>query len=156
MSPTGPALICYDGSPSARRALTAAQKVVGDGPAVLLHVWSAPPEVLADSFSTRGGGAPTAALEAEALERAGAVTAEGVRLAKEAGLTVEVREARSTQAVWQTILEVADELDASLLVVGTHGVTAAADALLGSVSHGLLHHSERPVLVVPAGAQASS
>ena len=153
MSLTGPTLICYDGSPSARHALTAARRILGSEPAVLLHVWSAPLEVLADSFSTRGGGPPTAALEADALERAGAVTAEGMRLAEEAGLRVEVREARSTREIWQTILEVADELDAGLLVVGTHGATAAQDALLGSVSHGLLSHSERPVLVIPAGAQ---
>jgi nucleotide-binding universal stress UspA family protein len=49
-----------------------------------------------------------------------------------------------------TILEIADELDADLIVAGTRGTTAVAEQVLGSVSNTLVHHARRPVLVVPA------
>jgi nucleotide-binding universal stress UspA family protein len=48
----------------------------------------------------------------------------------------------------------ADERDALLIVVGTHGegMRAALDRLLNrSVSHGLIRRQHRPVLVVPGG-----
>ena len=38
--------------------------------------------------------------------------------------------------------------DAQLVVVGSHGRSRLADALLGSVSQNLIHHAECPVLVV--------
>lgn len=41
----------------------------------------------------------------------------------------------------------ADELDASIVVVGSRGI--GAGQLLGSTSHHLVHHGDRPVLVVP-------
>ena len=43
-------LICYDGSPNAKRALSVAASAVDGAPAVLLNVWNAPERVLADSF----------------------------------------------------------------------------------------------------------
>jgi nucleotide-binding universal stress UspA family protein len=46
------------------------------------------------------------------------------------------------------ILEVADELAASLIVSGTHGRRAAARWFLGSVAETLVRTSSRPVLVV--------
>ena len=46
------------------------------------------------------------------------------------------------------ILEVADERDADLIVVGSRGHGTLVGALLGSVSMGLVKHSSRPVVVV--------
>jgi nucleotide-binding universal stress UspA family protein len=145
-------LICYDGSPSAAHAVSVAHQTLDCKDAVLLHVWNPPAEFLADAFSTKddGSGPSYASLEALSLRRAQEVTDEGRRLAAQHGLDVSVRQEPNNSNVWQTILDVAGQVDADLIVVGTHGATAVEHALLGSVSNALLHHSERPVLVVPA------
>jgi nucleotide-binding universal stress UspA family protein len=151
-------LICYDGSESARRALTVAHNTLVGGEAVLLHVWNPPEAVLADSFGTRAAvhaNGPADKLEEMAHQRAHEVMAQGRALAGELGVQVQPREARSHSGVWQTILKVADEIGADLIVAGTHGTTAVQEQPLGSVSGGLVHHSERPVLIVPAGSRAT-
>lgn len=49
----------------------------------------------------------------------------------------------------ETILSVAEDQNADLIVVGSHGLGAVARAFLGSVSSGVVHRSKIPVLVVP-------
>ena len=49
------------------------------------------------------------------------------------------------------LIEVADERDARMIVVGSQGETPIKGAILGSTPHKLLHTSHRPVLVVPTG-----
>jgi nucleotide-binding universal stress UspA family protein len=145
-------LICYDGSPSARRAVAVARQSLGSDRVTLLHVFNPPAAVLADSFSTSSSpsGPNDDKLEHEGLARAQQVAQEGEQLAHSLGLELDVRVERNTSSVWRAILDVALEQDAKLIVVGTHGATAVVPALLGSVSSALLQHSEVPVLVVPA------
>jgi nucleotide-binding universal stress UspA family protein len=50
------------------------------------------------------------------------------------------------------LVQLADERDARVIVVGTRGERPLQGALLGSTPHKLLHLSDRPVLVVPAPA----
>lgn len=47
------------------------------------------------------------------------------------------------------ILEIADELNADLIVMGTHGKGVLGHAFLGSVAEKVLNKSTRPVFVVP-------
>lgn len=47
------------------------------------------------------------------------------------------------------IADVADEVDADVIVVGTRGQSQIAGLLLGSVTTRLLHIAKRPVLAVP-------
>jgi len=147
-------LICYDGSPSAQRALSVAASALDGAPVVLLHVWNPPQRVLADSF---GVSEDSAVLNTEKLQtfvehHAAEVIADGVALAGRLGVSVTSRQEVNRSTVWQTILDVADEVDASLIVTGTHGSTAVQSGLLGSVSNALVHHARRPVLLVPTPA----
>jgi nucleotide-binding universal stress UspA family protein len=73
---------------------------------------------------------------------------EGSRLASGQGAEVEavVVEAEPAQA----LVDLADERDARVIVIGTRGESPIKGALLGSTAHKLLHLSDRPVLVVPA------
>jgi len=52
----------------------------------------------------------------------------------------------------EVLLNTADELDASMLVVGTRGLGPLAGLLLGSISRRLLFTTHRPLVVVPCRA----
>lgn len=52
---------------------------------------------------------------------------------------------------WRTILTVADEIDADVIVMGTRKHSSIGQMLLGSTATKTLSHSKRPVLVVPLG-----
>lgn len=51
------------------------------------------------------------------------------------------------------IAQVADQVDADVIVVGRRGRGGVAELLLGSVSHELVLHSKRPVLVISTAPQ---
>ena len=51
----------------------------------------------------------------------------------------------------RTIAEIAEEVHADLIVVGTHGYGRVANLLLGSTTRSLLHAGVCPVLAVPTG-----
>jgi nucleotide-binding universal stress UspA family protein len=50
---------------------------------------------------------------------------------------------------WVGITRLAAEVDASLVVVGTHGRHGVARWLLGSVAEGVMRHAACPVLMIP-------
>jgi nucleotide-binding universal stress UspA family protein len=49
---------------------------------------------------------------------------------------------------WQEIHRIAEEVSADLIIVGTHGRTGIAHALLGSVAEKIIRTATRPVLTV--------
>ncbi len=51
------------------------------------------------------------------------------------------------------IAQTADQVDADVVVVGRRGRGGAAEVLLGSVSHELVLHCKRPVLVISTAPQ---
>ena len=98
--------------------------------------------------------APTASqVDSVELNRAAAeggarVADEGVRVAVEAGLRAEPFAAEATGSVWKTIVEIADRHDAAAIVMGSRGLTGVRSMLLGSVSSAVVHHADRPTLVI--------
>lgn len=55
----------------------------------------------------------------------------------------------------ESLVSVAEERDARMIVVGSYGERPLAGAILGSVPHRLVHLSERPVLVVRTAGRLS-
>ena len=55
-----------------------------------------------------------------------------------------------------SILAEAEQLQADLIVVGSHGHGATYDLLVGSVSSGIIRKARVPVLVVPGRAESAS
>ncbi|HVX51271.1 MAG TPA: universal stress protein [Chitinophagaceae bacterium] len=49
----------------------------------------------------------------------------------------------------ETILKIAGEWQADLIVIGTHGRTGLSHLLTGSVAEKVIRHSVKPLLVVP-------
>ena len=140
----GPVLFAYDGSELAKLAIEEAGRQLTPGrEALVLTVWQ-PFDV---------GFVPTVALQFNAAEIADVrdaaqrTAAEGVSLAKAAGFTARGLEAEIAPT-WKGIVHVADEHDASLIVLGSHGRTGLAGVLLGSVAEAVAAHSRRSVLIV--------
>jgi nucleotide-binding universal stress UspA family protein len=141
-------LIAYDGSPHARAAIAHAGETLRPGPAVVATAWTS----FADS-------APRAVLRHVVLpvvedldvagrEEAEELAAEGAELARAAGFEAQPRAVRAGGPFFAALLEVADEIDAGVIVAGSRGRSSVAAAVLGSVSTGILHHTTRPVLVI--------
>jgi len=150
-------VLCYDGSASAKHAITTAHAIVGEATALLLHVWEPPASYLGpDPFGgiETWSGPQVVELEAMALERANRTVEHGIELARNAGFNVDRRRERSMSAAWRTILDVADEADAQLIVAGARGLSSLQSLLLGSTSTALVHHATRPILVVPLPPEA--
>ena len=50
---------------------------------------------------------------------------------------------------FETILKVAEEWEADLIVLGTHGRTGLSHLLMGSVAEKVIRHSTKPMLIIP-------
>ena len=144
-TPEAPILIGYDRSEGARRAIEKTAELFPGKTAIVLHVWS-PIAIMANAY---GGMAIPAYTDEELQKAAATVAEEGCRLATAAGLHAKSELADVRFNTCHTILDVADEYDAGLIVVGARGLSAFRSFVLGSISHGVAQHSHRPVLVVP-------
>jgi nucleotide-binding universal stress UspA family protein len=151
----GPLLLCYDGSDGGRHAIERAGRLLGDRQALVVTVWQPTPPLGSFAFA----GATDSMIDFVAVGRAaaelgGRVAGDGVRIAEQAGLHAEPIVAEATGPVWKTIVEIADRNDAAAIVMGSRGLTGLTSMLLGSVSSAVVHHADRPTLVIrqPAGA----
>ena len=144
-------LIAYDGSVDAQAAIERAGRLLSGQPATVLTVWERFIEVLARA----GTGMPIGGLDYEALDRSSEEQArqkadEGAQLAEQAGLKAQASVRARVTSVADCILAEADDLEADAIVMGTRGLTGVKSFLLGSVSHAVLQHSDRPVIVIPS------
>ena len=149
--PAGPVLFCFDGSDGSRLALAQAAALLAPREAVVLSVW----ETVAIRLAT-GGLLPISGMtyisdegDLDAREQAAAQKAadEGAAAATEQGWHASARIANADLATWRTIVDIADEIDASLIVLGARGLNLAQRAMIGSVSEAVLHHGHRPTLI---------
>jgi nucleotide-binding universal stress UspA family protein len=138
-----PVLIAYDGSDYAKTAIKQAGEQLRIGrQAIVLTVWR---PYTAIGFV----GAPAVfpvEMEEEADREARRVAEEGARLARRAGFDAEPL-VEQGDPVWQRIVESAEEHDADVLVLGSHGRTGISEVLLGSVAGAAASHTKRPVLI---------
>jgi nucleotide-binding universal stress UspA family protein len=139
----GPVVFAYDGSELAKLAIDEAGRQLAPGrDALVLTVWQ-PFDV---------GFVPTVALRVNAAEIADVREAarrtadDGASLAEAAGFKARGLEIEAAPT-WKGIVHAADEHDASLIVLGSHGRTGLAGVLLGSVAEAVAAHSRRSVLI---------
>ena len=148
-SADGPLLLCYDGSEDAKHAIERAGRLLGGRDALVVTVWQ--PTAALGSFAFAG--ATDSMFDFVRANRATAelgrrVAGDGVRIAEQAGLHAEPVAVEATGPVWKTIVEIADRNDAATIVMGTRGLTGLHSMLMGSVSSAVVHHADRPTLVI--------
>jgi nucleotide-binding universal stress UspA family protein len=149
--PSGPVLFCFDGSEGSRSALRAAGELINRPvEAVVLTVW----ETIETRLVLGGGFAADFSVDSSDMDTAEEASArsaaeEGAAQATEHGYKAVPMVRRAPTGVATTILEVADEISARLIVCGQRGRGTLRTALLGSVSHRLASHAQRPVLITP-------
>ena len=149
-------LIAYDGSVDAQAAIDRAGELMKEQPATVLTVWERLIDVVARTGSVIGMSdvdfdAQDRSAEDQARQRA----EEGAERAQRAGLKPRARTSVRENSIAATILAQADDVGASAIVMGSRGLTGLKSLLLGSVSHDMLQHADRAVLVVPSPAVAS-
>jgi nucleotide-binding universal stress UspA family protein len=155
MSREPPVLIAYDGSEVSRAAVRHAAELFAGRPAVLATVWepglamvpvalpgTMPGDVLPPDPAT------VEAIDRSQREHAASVAADGAELARSFGLAAEPKAVPDEVDVADTLIDIARERDAAVVVVGSHGISGLRRRLLGSVSRKLIEHCDRPVLVI--------
>jgi nucleotide-binding universal stress UspA family protein len=144
-------VIAYDGSPGAEAAIDVAARLFPDSRAVVVTSWrSVRASARAARVSLSDGMIEDAVhkLDSAAEQAAIDLASAGADRARELGLDAGAKAVCGLPSAAAAIGGAAAELDASAVVVGARRHSALAAAVLGSVCTALVHHCERPVVVV--------
>jgi nucleotide-binding universal stress UspA family protein len=148
----GALVIGFDGSPAAREAIVVAGRLLAGRQATVVTVWES---LIRHSLSGRALSLLPVE-EVRGLTRdfdeyyravAADIAADGAALAAEGRLRATAAEAETGGSPSQALLDKARSSGAAAIVVGARGRGSVSSALLGSVSSGLVHNADRPVLV---------
>ena len=148
-------LIAYDASESARASIGAAAALFPGAEAVVATVHRPSPTVeaaamariaLPDHVIREGVERMHSDVDRHARETA---TEGAADIARTAGLKAEPAVLQDT-STWRALVDEARRIEADVLVCGTRGAGAVGRVLVGSTASTLLHHTEIPLLVVPA------
>ena len=139
-----PVLLAYDGSDHAKNAIEQAgaelrtprkaEVVAAYEPLGSFPFWGGPTGLVPDELFDE--------VRREALKTAD----EGAELASAAGFDAS-SSAREGDRSWETILDAAKEIDAGMIVLGSHGRGSVGSAVLGSVATALAQHAHLPVMI---------
>lgn len=142
--PTGPVLFAYDGSELAKLAIEQSGRQLAPGrDAVVVCVWQT-----GDVGFVPTGERHFNAAQATEVQRAAQETAAyGASLAEKAGFRPQ-SVAIGAAPTWKGIVEVAEQREASLIVLGPHRRSGLVGHLLGSVTAAVVSHSAASVLIV--------
>jgi nucleotide-binding universal stress UspA family protein len=138
-----PVLIAYDSSEHAKEAIRQAGTQLRT-PRMAVVVAAYEP-LAAIPFWGVAATVPTEMIE-EVRNQAAKAAEEGAELARSAGFEAESRVAEGIRT-WQTILDAAKEVDAGIIVLGSHGRGSVGSAVMGSVATAVAHHAHLPILI---------
>ena len=138
----GPVLFAYDGSEYAKAAIEqAGQQLRTDRAARVLTVVQPLQSIPYAHLAVIPDGV------ADAMDEGARETAaEGAELARAAGFDAEPL-VDTGSPIWERIVQVAGELDAAVVVLGSHGRSGLSYAAMGSVATAVAHHLKRPVMI---------
>jgi len=142
-----PVLLCDDGSEDAALAVWAAAALLAGKQALVLHIWQSPSVAIA----AMAGAQPVAVqpeLDEQALRYAEGLAQQAADRATKAGFDARPLTVEAVGPTWQVIIDMADEHNAAVVVLGARGLSGIKHALLGSVSEKVVRHAARPVLVL--------
>jgi nucleotide-binding universal stress UspA family protein len=140
----GPVLFAYDGSDLARLAIEEAGHQLEQGrDALVLTVW----RPYAVGFIPANEAKFDAAASEEVRQAAEETAAQGASMAQVAGFRADSLALKEANT-WKGIAQVADDRDASLIVLGSHGKSGFTGVFLGSVAGAVAAHCGRTVLIV--------
>lgn len=138
----GALVVGYDGSAQGEAALEQALGMAPQlGDQIVVVFGYAPPGIWGGEIAEHE----------EAIEEFGEkVTKQAREQAAKRGVEIEVELVAKRAA--EALIEVGDQRDARMIVVGGTGESQLKGMILGSTANKLLHLSDRPVLMVPAGS----